>query len=48
MASHWLATAWDQNAALHAPATAASVIEATALRCQCELLGLPTQVDLSE
>jgi glutamate/tyrosine decarboxylase-like PLP-dependent enzyme len=41
VASHWLATAWDQNAALHAPATATAALEATALRWLCELLGLP-------
>ena len=27
VASNWLATAWDQNAALHAPAPATAVIE---------------------
>jgi len=41
VASHWLATAWDQNAALHAPAAAVSALETTALRWLCELLGLP-------
>jgi len=41
VASHWLATAWDQNAALHGSATAVSALEATALRWLRELLGLP-------
>jgi glutamate/tyrosine decarboxylase-like PLP-dependent enzyme len=41
VASHWLATAWDQNAALHASATAVSALEATALRWLLDLLGLP-------
>jgi len=41
VASHWLATAWDQNAALHAPGVAVASLEATALRWLCELLGLP-------
>ena len=40
VASNWLATAWDQNAALQGPARAASAIEATALRWLLELLGL--------
>ena len=41
VASHWLATAWDQNAALQAPARAVSGLEATALRWMLDLLGLP-------
>jgi glutamate/tyrosine decarboxylase-like PLP-dependent enzyme len=41
VASHWLATAWDQNAALHAPGVAVAALEATALRWLCELLALP-------
>jgi glutamate/tyrosine decarboxylase-like PLP-dependent enzyme len=41
VASNWLATAWDQNAALHAPAPATSVLEATALRWLLDLLQLP-------
>ncbi len=41
VASNWLATAWDQNAALHAPARAVAAIEATALRWLVELFGLP-------
>ncbi len=42
LASNWLATAWDQNSALHAPTPATAVIEQTALRWLIELLGLPT------
>jgi glutamate/tyrosine decarboxylase-like PLP-dependent enzyme len=41
VASHWLATAWDQNAAYHAPSPATAVFEAVALRWLLELLGLP-------
>jgi glutamate/tyrosine decarboxylase-like PLP-dependent enzyme len=41
VASNWLATAWDQNAALDAPAPATAAIEATALRWLLDLLGLP-------
>jgi glutamate/tyrosine decarboxylase-like PLP-dependent enzyme len=41
VASNWLATAWDQNAALHAPARTVSALEATALRWVLDLLGLP-------
>lgn len=41
VASHWLATAWDQNAALHVAAPAAAAIEATALRWTLDVLGLP-------
>jgi glutamate/tyrosine decarboxylase-like PLP-dependent enzyme len=41
LASNWLATAWDQNAALQGPARATSAIEATALRWLLDLLGLP-------
>lgn len=43
VASHWLATAWDQNAAYHAPSPATAVFEAVALRWLLELLGLPGQ-----
>ena len=43
LASNWLATAWDQNAALHEPARAVSALEATALRWMLDLLGLPPQ-----
>ena len=41
VASNWLATAWDQNAALQGPARAVSALEATALRWMLDLLGLP-------
>ena len=41
VASNWLATAWDQNAALQGPARAVSALEATALRWLLDLLGLP-------
>jgi glutamate/tyrosine decarboxylase-like PLP-dependent enzyme len=41
VASHWLSTAWDQNAALHAPGPAAPAFEAVALRWLLELTGLP-------
>ncbi|MBS0447757.1 MAG: aspartate aminotransferase family protein [Proteobacteria bacterium] len=41
VASQWLATAWDQNAALQAAAPATSRIEAVALRWLLELFGLP-------
>ena len=43
VASNWLATAWDQNAALQGPARAVSALEATALRWMLDLLGLPSQ-----
>ena len=43
VASNWLATAWDQNAALQGPARAVSALEATALRWLLDLLGLPPQ-----
>jgi glutamate/tyrosine decarboxylase-like PLP-dependent enzyme len=43
IASNWLATAWDQNAALQGPARAVSGLEATALRWMLDLLGLPPQ-----
>jgi len=41
VASNWLATAWDQNAAHHTPAPAAAALERTALRWLLALLGLP-------
>ena len=41
VASNWLATAWDQNAALQAPSPAVAALEATALRWMLEVLGLP-------
>lgn len=41
VASNWLATAWDQNAALHAMSPAAATIEEIALRWVTEALHLP-------
>jgi len=41
VASNWLATAWDQNAGLHAPAPAAAVLERVALGWVLDMLGLP-------
>jgi glutamate/tyrosine decarboxylase-like PLP-dependent enzyme len=42
IASNWLATAWDQNSALHGPSPGTAIIEQTALRWLLELLGLPS------
>ncbi len=41
VASNWLATAWDQNAALYAPAPGVAHVEQVALGWIRELLGLP-------
>jgi glutamate/tyrosine decarboxylase-like PLP-dependent enzyme len=41
VASNWLATAWDQNAALQQPAPAVSRIEQVALGWLLDVLGLP-------
>ncbi|MGE0360669.1 MAG: aspartate aminotransferase family protein [Vicinamibacterales bacterium] len=41
VASNWLATAWDQNCALHVMSPAAATLEATALRWTLEALRLP-------
>jgi glutamate/tyrosine decarboxylase-like PLP-dependent enzyme len=41
VAAHWLATAWDQNAGLHAPAPAAAEFERVALQWTLDVLGLP-------
>jgi glutamate/tyrosine decarboxylase-like PLP-dependent enzyme len=41
VASNWLATAWDQNCALHVMSPAAATIEATALRWTLDALRLP-------
>jgi glutamate/tyrosine decarboxylase-like PLP-dependent enzyme len=41
VAANWLATAWDQNAVLHATSPAAAVLEEVALSWLVELLGLP-------
>ena len=41
LASNWLATTWDQNAALHAPTPGVAVFEAVALKWLLDILGLP-------
>jgi len=41
IASNWLTTAWDQNAALHAPSPGAATFESVALGWVLDLLGLP-------
>jgi len=41
VASHWLATAWDQNAALQAPSPATAAVEAVALGWLLDVLRLP-------
>lgn len=41
LAAAWLATAWDQNAALEMMSPAAVRLDTVALRWVCELLGLP-------
>jgi len=41
LAANWLATAWDQNTALHAVTPALAVMEQTALRWLVQLFGLP-------
>jgi glutamate/tyrosine decarboxylase-like PLP-dependent enzyme len=41
VASNWLATAWDQNAAMQSAAPAAAAFEHTALRWLLDLLDLP-------
>ncbi len=43
LAADWLASAWDQNAALHACAPAAGVVEEVAGRWLKEVLGLPAE-----
>ena len=40
-AANWLATAWDQNAALHGPAPGVAAFEHAALRWLLDLLDLP-------
>ena len=42
VASNWLATAWDQNCALHVMSPAAAAIEAAALAWTLEALRLPS------
>lgn len=41
LAAHWLATAWDQNAAFHAASTAVATLEQVALRWLLDVLRLP-------
>lgn len=41
LAADWLASAWDQNAALNAASPAAAAVEAVAAEWLLELLGLP-------
>ena len=41
VASNWLATAWDQNCALHVMSPAAAVLEEVALRWTLDVLRLP-------
>ena len=41
LASNWLATAWDQNAALHGPTPGVAAFEAVALNWLLDILGLP-------
>ncbi|MEF7614470.1 pyridoxal-dependent decarboxylase [Aquincola sp. MAHUQ-54] len=41
LAANWLATAWDQNAALHGPTPGVAAFEHAALRWLLDLLGLP-------
>ena len=43
VASNWLTTAWDQNAALQLPTPGVSAVEQVALRWTLEVLGLPPQ-----
>jgi glutamate/tyrosine decarboxylase-like PLP-dependent enzyme len=44
LAADWLTTAWDQNAALYAPAPAAAVVEDVVGDWLTQLLGLPRHV----
>jgi glutamate/tyrosine decarboxylase-like PLP-dependent enzyme len=41
VAANWLATAWDQNAAFHAPTPGVAALEQVSLRWLIDLLGLP-------
>jgi glutamate/tyrosine decarboxylase-like PLP-dependent enzyme len=43
VASNWLATAWDQNAALQMATPGVAAVEQVALRWLLEILGLPSQ-----
>ena len=41
LASNWLASAWDQNAAFRSPFPAVSELESVALEWMCDIFGLP-------
>ena len=43
VASNWLATAWDQNAALHGPTPGVAALEHAALRWLLKILDLPRE-----
>ena len=43
VAANWLATAWDQNSAVHHATPATAQLEATAMRWTLDVLGLPPQ-----
>lgn len=43
LAANWLATAWDQNAALHDPSPGVAAFEHAALRWLLDVLGLPPE-----
>jgi glutamate/tyrosine decarboxylase-like PLP-dependent enzyme len=43
LAADWLTSAWDQNAGLYATSPLTAVLEETAGRWLCELLGLPIE-----
>jgi glutamate/tyrosine decarboxylase-like PLP-dependent enzyme len=45
LAAHWLAGAWDQNAALRAMSPVAAELEEVVLRWVCEALGLPQKCE---
>lgn len=41
LAANWIASAWDQNAAMHEVTTAVSVLEQVSINWMVDLLGLP-------
>ena len=41
LASNWLASAWDQNAAYRSPSPAVAALESVALEWMCDIFGLP-------
>jgi glutamate/tyrosine decarboxylase-like PLP-dependent enzyme len=47
LAADWLASAWDQNAAIHACGPAVAVMEEVAGRWLKDLLGLPAQASFA-